>query len=210
VAELAFGLMLSIDRRISEGHMLLKNGKWEKGMFASCKGIYGRTLGIIGFGAIGKLVCERAKAFGMNVLVHTRTPQPGLDKEMGFTYAEHDELLKQSDIISLHTPATPETKGSVNEKFLALLKPDAVLLNTSRGNLVNDECLLAHLIEHPNFWYGTDVFNGEPSVASGEFSNDLTQHSRVYGTHHCGASTLQAEEAIGIEAVRICMKYKEN
>lgn len=87
VAELAMGLILSIDRRIAEGVQLLKEGKWKKGMFANCTGIKGRTLGLIGFGNISQLVCERARAFEMNVIVHTRTQKAGLDKKFGFVYA---------------------------------------------------------------------------------------------------------------------------
>ena len=133
-------------------------------MFATCTGIKGRTLGLIGFGAIAQLVLERAKAFELNVIVHTRTKHAGLDKKLGFQYAETlEDLLKRSDIVSIHTPATAETKNLVNKDFLSHMKPDAVLLNTSRGSIVNEEHLLAHLETNKNFWYGTDVFNGEPA-----------------------------------------------
>ena len=95
----------------------------------------------------------------------------------------------------------------VNAELLAKLKPNAVLLNTSRGSLVNEQDLLAHLESHPDFWYGTDVFVGEPSVKEGPFDHPLAKHPRVYGTHHIGASTKQAESAIGEEAVRIIKKF---
>lgn len=104
VAELAIGMMLSIDRRMAEGNQMLHEGKWNKGMFATCKGIFGRTIGIIGFGAIGQLVCKAAKAFGMNVLVHTRTQHDGMEEEHGMKYASLDDLLAGSDIVSLHCP----------------------------------------------------------------------------------------------------------
>jgi lactate dehydrogenase-like 2-hydroxyacid dehydrogenase len=98
------------------------------------------------------------------VIVHTRTQHPGLEKKLGFQYASSlEELLKHSDFVSIHTPATAETKNLVNKDFLSHMKPDAVLLNTSRGTVVNEEDLLAHLNSHPNFWFGTDVFNGEPA-----------------------------------------------
>jgi D-3-phosphoglycerate dehydrogenase len=118
-----------------------------------------------------------------------------------------DELLEQSDIVSLHCPNTPETKGMVNQEFLARMKPDGVLLNTSRGSVINDEALLAKLEECPAFWYGTDVFNGEPSTGKAEWTCPLSTHARVYGTHHCGASTAQAESAIGSEALRVIKKF---
>ena len=98
VAELTLGLILSIDRRIAEGVQLLKEGKWNKGLFANCSGIKGKTIGIVGFGAIGTLVIERAKAFEMEVIVYTRTPKEGLDKKLGFTYTDDiKQLLAQSD-----------------------------------------------------------------------------------------------------------------
>ncbi len=94
VAELTLALILSIDRRIAEGVQLLKEGKWNKGLFANCSGIKGRTLGIVGFGSIGQLVVERAKAFEMNILVFNRSKKAGLDKKIGFTYVDSlDELL---------------------------------------------------------------------------------------------------------------------
>ena len=164
VAELTMGLILSIDRRMAEGINMLKAGQWNKGMFANCKGIKGRTLGLIGFGNIGKAVCRAAKAFDMNVIVSTRTVHAGLDEQLGFTYVSQDELLAQADIVSSHTPATAQTKNMVNEDFLGKMKDDAVLINTTRGSLVHEEALLAKLNACPNFWFGTDVYVGEPSV----------------------------------------------
>jgi D-3-phosphoglycerate dehydrogenase len=211
VAELTLGLILSIDRRIPEGVQLLREQKWNKGMFANCTGIKGRTLGLIGFGNIAQLVMERAKAFEMNVLVHTRTQHPGLEKKLGFQYASSlEDLLKHSDIVSIHTPATAETKNLVNKEFLSHMKKDAVLLNTSRGTCVNEDDLLAHLEANKSFWFGTDVFNGEPAgTKEVAFTHPLAQHPRVYGSHHIGASTKQSEGAIGEEAVRIIKKYAQ-
>lgn len=207
VAELTLALILSIDRRTAEGNALLKEGKWNKGMFASCKGVRGRTLGLIGFGNIGQAVAVAAKALGMEVLVNTRTQKEGLDKQLGFTYATMDELLANSDIVSLHTPSTAETKGMVNAAFLGKMKPDGVLINTSRANVVDEEALLAKLEANKDFWVGSDLFVGEPSAKACDFTHALAQHPRVYGTHHCGASTQQAESAIGQEAVRIIKKF---
>ena len=95
----------------------------------------------------------------------------------------------------------------VNAEFLGKMKPDAMFINTSRGNVVDEEALLAKLESCPAFWVGTDVFNGEPTVKAGEFVHPISQHARVYGTHHCGASTQQAEGAIGQEAVRVIKKF---
>lgn len=164
VAELAMAFVLSIDRRTAEANALLKEGKWHKAMFINCSGVKGKTLGLIGFGSISQLVLARAKAFEMEILVHTRTQTAGLEKKLGFRYVSLDELLEQSDIVSLHTPATPQTKGMVNKEFLSKMKPDAMLINTSRGTCVVDDDLMAHLEANPNFWVGTDVFNGEPAT----------------------------------------------
>jgi D-3-phosphoglycerate dehydrogenase len=95
----------------------------------------------------------------------------------------------------------------VNKEFLEQMKPNAVLLNTSRGSVINDQDLLAKLEECPEFWYGTDVFNGEPSTGKIDWTCPISAHPRVYGTHHCGASTAQAESAIGAEALRVIKKF---
>jgi len=209
VAELTLGLILSIDRRIPEGVQLLREQKWSKGLFANCTGIKGRTLGLIGFGNIAQLVLERAKAFELNVLVYSRSRKAGLEKRLGFQYAEslHD-LLARSDIVSIHTPASAETKDMVNAEFLSHMKKDGVLINTSRGTVVKEADLLAHLEANKGFWFGTDVFNGEPAgTKEVAFTHPLAQHPRVYGSHHIGASTKQSEAAIGDEAVRIIKKF---
>lgn len=173
VSELTVGLMVMIDRQMAQGCQMLHEGKWHKSMFAKCKGLKGRTVGILGFGAIGKLVCKTAKAMDMNVLVSTRTQYPGDEDTYGMKYVSQAELLAQSDIVSLHCPNTAQTKGMVNADFLAQMKEDAVLLNTSRGNVVVDEALLAKLESCPNFWYGTDVFNGEPSAGQADWVNPI-------------------------------------
>ena len=187
----------------------MREQKWNKGLFSTCTGIKGRTLGLIGFGAISQLVLERAKAFDLTVIVHTRTKHADLPKKLGFTYADTlEELLSKSDIVSIHLPATPETKNLVNKDFLGHMKPDGVLINTSRGTVVNEVDLLAHLEANKGFWFGTDVFNGEPAgTKEVPFTHPIAQHPRVYGTHHIGASTKQSEAAIGDEAVRIIKKY---
>ena len=167
----------------------MKEGQWNKALFANCAGLKGRTLGLVGFGCIAQLVLTRAKAFDMNVIVHTRTKQAGLDKKLGFEYASSlEDLLKNSDIVSLHVPSCAETKNLVNKDFLSHMKADAVLINTARGNSINDADLLEKLEHNPNFWAGLDVYNNEPAT-KGPFDSPLAKHARVYGTHHIGAST---------------------
>lgn len=170
VAELALGLMLGVDRRIADGNTLLKEGKWNKSAFAKCRGIKGQTLGLCGFGNIGKLVLKRAKAFEMDVIVDNAYPEQGAEEEFGFRYVDRDELIASSDFLSFHLPANSETKGMINAELLNKMKDDAVLINTSRGGLMNEEDILAKLDSCPNFWMGTDVFAQEPSSGKlGEF-----------------------------------------
>jgi D-3-phosphoglycerate dehydrogenase len=190
VAELALGLILAIDRRIYENVHLLKEGRWNKGAYVNCSGIKGKTLGLIGFGSIAQAVAIRARAFDMNVLVFTRTRHEECVKKFGIQYANDlEDLLSRSDIVSLHTPSTKDTVGLVNSQFLATMKDDAILINTARGNVINDEALLAKLDASPNFWYGADVYNGEPAGKEGAYDNPIARHPHVYGTHHIGAST---------------------
>lgn len=208
VAELAMGLIISIDRRIPENVQLLKEGKWEKGMFAECIGLKGRTLGLLGIGFVGKEVCKRCLAFDMKVLAF----DPFLSKEqvesMGAIKAEKmEEIAKEADIISLHVPANKDTKGMINKEFLKLLKPEAVLINTARGELVVENDVIERLDAVKGFWYGTDVLQGEPAEKKAAFDSKLGKHPKCIGTHHIGASTRQAETAIGIEAVRMVKEY---
>eukprot|EP00345_Euplotes_harpa_P008603 CAMPEP_0168346296 /NCGR_PEP_ID=MMETSP0213-20121227/18165_1 /TAXON_ID=151035 /ORGANISM="Euplotes harpa, Strain FSP1.4" /LENGTH=394 /DNA_ID=CAMNT_0008354877 /DNA_START=15 /DNA_END=1199 /DNA_ORIENTATION=+ len=204
VAELAMGLIISIDRRLGENYKLQKEGKWAKGLFANCLGLKGRTLGLIGFGNIAQRVAKRALAFEMKVVAYNRSPKTMEGVEVVSTI---DEVLAQADIVSLHVPATKDTKNLVNKEFLGKMKPDGVLINTARGTNVVEEDLLAHLEANPNFWFGTDVLNGEPSAKECDWEHPLGMHPRVYGTHHIGASTKQSEDEIGEETVRICQVF---
>lgn len=201
VAELAMGLMINVDRRISEASALLKEGKWKKGLFTKSIGLKGRTLGLIGFGNVSSRFAKRALAFEMDAIAYDVFDVKSDEVEI---VATKDEVLERGDIVSLHCPATKDTKFMVNKEFLSKMKPNAVLINTARGDLINEEDLLNHLEENKDFWYATDVFQNEPSGKEADFDHPLAKHPRVYGTHHIGASTKQAENEIGQEAVRIC------
>lgn len=208
VAELVLALMLSVDRRIPEGVSLLKQGKWNKGLFAECTGIKGRKLGIVGLGAIGREVAVRAQSFGVEV--HGTDPfvTPEQARALGIEYHfSAIEVARVSDILTFHVPATAETRGMINSAFISQCKDHVVLINTSRGDIVNEAELLVELDARPNLWYATDVYQGEPAVKEGDFVHALAQHPRVYGTHHIGASTKQAETAIGLEALRMILQY---
>lgn len=146
VAELALALILAVDRRVAENVQLLKEGKWNKAAYANCSGIKGRTLGVVGLGSIGLLTIERAKAFEMNIIGYSRTLRTDLAKRYGIEVTDDlGYLLKSSDIVSFHVPGGADTNDWINKDLLSMMKPDAVLVNTSRGSIVNEVELLAHL-----------------------------------------------------------------
>jgi len=117
------------------------------------------------------------------------------------------EVARVSDILTFHVPATAETRGMINSSFISNCKDNVTLINTSRGDIVNEQELLHELNQRPNLWYACDVYQGEPALKEGDFVHALAQHPRVYGTHHIGASTKQAEHAIGQEALRMILQY---
>eukprot|EP01022_Parablepharisma_sp_SALTPOND_P008053 TRINITY_DN135125_c1_g1_i1.p1 TRINITY_DN135125_c1_g1~~TRINITY_DN135125_c1_g1_i1.p1 ORF type:complete len:418 (-),score=82.79 TRINITY_DN135125_c1_g1_i1:65-1318(-) len=208
VAELTMGLMIAVDRRIAENNQLLKEGKWEKGMFANCLGLKGRTLGLLGIGNIGKEVCKRCIAFDMKVIAWDVFISKEDMAAMGAIKVDTpQEVAKNADIISIHVPAVKETIKMINKEFLSLFKPDTVLINAARASLVVEEDVLEMLDKVKGFWYAADVFNGEPAEKKAAFDNKLAKHPKVVGTHHIGASTKEAETAIGIEAVRMVREY---
>lgn len=206
VAELAMGMMINIDRRLAENYGLLKDSKWRKGMFSKALGLKGRTLGLIGFGNIARRVAQRALAFEMNIVAYDVFE---IKSDEVTVLSSIEEVLTQSDIVSVHVPCTKDTKEMINSDFLRQMKTNGVLINTARGDLVNEEDMFAHLESHPDFWYGADVYQNEPSGKECDWDHPLAQHPRVYGTHHIGASTKQAENEIGQEAVRICQVFSQ-
>jgi len=206
VSELAVGLLLSIDWKIVENTTLLKAGKWAKASYASCRGVKGRTIGLIGLGFVAKGVAKVAIALGMKVVAF----DPNTKSFEGVEILRSvDELVAVADVISLHCPSTASTKGMINTAFLSRCKKDAYLINTARGDLIKDDELIAHIDANKDFWYAADAFNGEPSAGKADFGTALSKHPRVIGTHHIGASTLQAEADIGEEAVRILGVFSE-
>jgi D-3-phosphoglycerate dehydrogenase len=207
VAELTLGLLLAIDRRIADNVADLRAGRWDKKTYSQANGLLGSTLGIIGLGSVGLAVAERAAAFGIVVQALAKPGRPrhvlARADALGITMCETlPELVTSSDIVSLHVPASPETKALVDEKFLALMKPGAILLNTSRGDVV-DETALLQALDQGDLRVGLDVYADEPGSGRGEWSSTLAQHPNVVGTHHIGASTRQAQLAIAAGVVEI-------
>ncbi len=208
VAELAFGLMLAADRRIPDNVIQLREGKWNKKEFSKARGLMGRTLGLIGMGKISQEMIQRAKAFGMVVIAHSRWMTPDVAAALGIGRAESlEELARQSDFVSVHVSLNPQTRGMLDKQFFGQMKEGAVFINTSRAEVVVQQDLLAAL-EARNLFAGLDVFDDEPSSGEGAYEGELCGNPRVYCTHHIGASTEQAQEAIADEVVRIVRDYK--
>jgi D-3-phosphoglycerate dehydrogenase len=207
VAELTLGLLLAVDRRIPDQAQALKEGGWNKKEFAKADGLKGKTFGVIGTGSIGKEVIKRAKAFDMPVIAWSRSLTEEKAQELGVTYAATiDELLKQSDIVSLHVAYNLETKHLLSKERIAKLKPGTIVLNTSRGAVV-DNAALAEALRQGRVRAGLDVYENEPAEGDQEFHNVLSNVPNWVGTHHIGASTDQAQRATADEAVRIIETY---
>jgi len=225
VAELAFGLLLSIDRRIPDNVAEMRAGSWNKKEYSKAQGLYGRTLVLLGVGSIGQEMIRRAAGFGMNVVIWSRRfdgedrPLTDLEaREMGIESVLRSiaielaptpaDAVSRGDVVSIHVALSPETKGLVNAALLAKMKPGTVLINTARGEVV-DYVALAAAVKERGLRVGLDVYANEPASAAAPFSDDLVALPGVYGTHHIGASTDQAQEAIAAETVRIIRSYKE-
>ncbi len=200
VAELAFGLLLSIDRNIPDNVIEMRNKVWDKKRFSKTTGICGRKVGVVGTGEIGRAFAARAKAFGMK-LYAIQKPNRSLYtvkklEELDFSWVKDiNELADTCDVISFHIPSNADTKGIINKEFLSHVKPNSIILNTSRGNIAADEALI-EAMNSKNIRCGLDVYNNEPASGKDEINTALSQHPNVYGTHHIGASTEQAQLAI--------------
>jgi D-3-phosphoglycerate dehydrogenase len=205
VAELAIGMLAAADRQIVNATVDLRNGAWKKKEYGKARGLAGRTLGILGFGAIGKAVAQRAKGLEMKVIAYDPVPQclnAEIAKEAGVGYAATPlALAAASDAVSVHMASTPDTKYTINKKFLDALKPGTILINASRGGLV-DTAALKTAIAEKGLRVGLDVFENEPAGGEAAFT-DKELAAMVTATPHIGASTDQAAEAIAGEVTRI-------
>jgi D-3-phosphoglycerate dehydrogenase len=208
VAELVLALVLACDRRVPDQVADLRQGKWNKAEYSKARGLYGRTLGIVGLGQIGREVASRARAFGMRVLAWSRTLTHEEADRLGIAYAHNPlEVARLSDVVTINVAANPETKHLVNADFLAAMRPGAYLVNTSRGSVV-DEAALAQAIADKKLRVGLDVFQNEPAGGKGEFKSAILEVPGVYGTHHVGASTDQSQVAIAHEVIRIVQAFQ--
>ena len=209
VAELTFALILALDRRIAENVADLRAGRWNKKEYSKARGLFGRTLGILGYGNIGQEVARRALAFGMRVVVWSRRFERGSGSDPLITILHSAEAVaEQADILSVHLALASDTRDIVGETVLGRLKPGSYVVNTSRAEVL-DHAALADAVRKRGIRVALDVFAKEPTTSTGEFTDPLLTLPGVIGTHHIGASTEQAQEAIAAEAARIVRVYKE-
>jgi glyoxylate reductase len=190
-ADVAFMLMLAAARRLGEGERLLRAGKWEWWGPKQLRGldVWGKKLGILGLGRIGQAVARRAKGFGMEILYHNRSRSGSAEKELGARYLELRELLSESDFISIHTPLTDETRHLIGAEELESMKPGAVLVNSSRGPVV-DEGALADALENGRiFAAGLDVYEEEPKVHP-----KLLELENVVLAPHIGSASIETRD----------------
>jgi D-3-phosphoglycerate dehydrogenase len=209
VAELAFALLLAVDRRIADNVIALRRGEWNKKEFSKARGLFGRTLGLIGVGKIGQEMIPRARAFGMPVVAWSRSLTAERAAQLGVELkASPREVATDSDIVSVHVAMTPETKNFLGTDFFNAMLEGAYFINTARGEVVDQQALVAAM-KNRGIRVGTDVYALEPTSASGEIHDEIVKEEGFYGTHHIGASTDQAQEAIAAETVRIVKEFKE-
>ena len=209
VAELAFALILALDRRIADNVIALRSGQWNKKEFSKARGLFGRTLGLVGVGKIGQEMIPRARAFGMSVIAWSRSLTSEKAEQLGIERKEMPlEVARTADIVSVHVALKSDTRMLIGPDFFKAMKEGAYFINTSRGETV-DEGALVEAIHAKGIRAGLDVFAIEPTSAIAEFTDPIAKESSVYGTHHIGASTDQAQEAIAAETVHIIQSFKE-
>ncbi|MBC8030923.1 MAG: hydroxyacid dehydrogenase [Pyrinomonadaceae bacterium] len=209
VAELAFALMLALDRRVADNVIALRQGQWNKKEFSKARGLFGRTLGLVGVGKIGQEMIPRARAFGMHVIAWSRSLTPDRASALGVEYkATPTEVAREADIVSVHVAMNADTEGFLGTEFFASMRDGAYFINTARGEVV-DQLALIEAMKSRGIRSGLDVYAGEPTSATAEFTDEIRHEANLYGTHHIGASTDQAQEAIAVETVRIVREFKE-
>ncbi len=195
-AELAVGLMLAAARHISPAHAALTKGEWKRSKYTGVE-LFEKTLGIVGLGRIGVLVAQRLSAFGMNVVAFDPYVQAGRAAQMGVRMVTLEELMAESDFVSVHLPRTPETVGLIGADQLALARPGLVVVNAARGGIVDEVALYDALKTGRIGAAGLDVFAEEPCTDS-----PLFELENVVATPHLGASTDEAQEKAGIAVAR--------
>ena len=199
-ADLTMALILNVPRRLGEGHRLMRSGEWKGWAPAGMLGhrVGGKTLGIVGFGRIGEAVAKRARAFGMNILYNKRHRLPAsVEEELGIAFEpDLDRLIAKSDIVTLHCPLTAETDRLMNRARIGMMKPDAYLINSSRGELVDEDALIEALTRGKIAGAGLDVYTHEPAVDA----RFLSIPNAVL-LPHLGSATFEGREASGEKVI---------
>lgn len=211
VAELTMGLLLAVDRQIADGAADLRRGVWDKTRYTKAEGIAGKTLAIVGLGEIGLAFAERAKAFDLTIAAERKPGRSDATlariRSIGIRLTDsRQELLSGADIVSIHVPRAADTSHMVDDEFIDTLPVGSILLNTSRGDVVDEAALLRGL-EQREMRAGLDVFADEPPTGSGSFESALASHPRVVGSHHIGASTVQAQESVADGMIEVIEAY---
>lgn len=188
-ADLVFALLLATGRRLIEANRFLQSGEWKtwNPYLLAGQGVHRATLGLIGMGRIGEAVARRAKGFDMEVLYHNRRRRSEAEEVLGARYVRMDELLGRADYVVVLTPLTPETRGLIGERELALMKPTSVLINASRGGTVDEQALYQALVEKRIWAAGLDVFQQEPVP----LDHPLLSLPNVVALPHIGSATYE-------------------
>ncbi|MCK4341854.1 MAG: hydroxyacid dehydrogenase [Phycisphaerae bacterium] len=207
VAELAMGHLINLDRRISDNVADLRAHKWDKKVYSKARGLKNSTLGIVGVGRIGTEIAKRALAFEMNVLFYDIVPDLQPVDHPKCKRATLDTLFRESDYITLHVPGTGDTKHLINAERLAMMKPQACIINTSRATIIDEAALITALKEGTIRAAAVDLYENQPPADGKEINSPLADVPNLYGTHHIGASTQQAQLAVAEETVRIVREF---
>ena len=209
VAELAMGLICAIDRKVPDNVIDFRNSKWNKASYSKADGLFGKILGIAGVGQIGTELIYRAQAFGLKVLGWSRSLTEEKAENLGIEKVSTlEELFMNSDIVSVHLAQNSDTKKIISKDLINKLKKGAYFINTARAGVVDEEALIDAAKEGKIF-AGLDVFNDEPEGKEGELKNELSKIRNIYVTHHIGASTEQAQNAVAEETFNIIKNYIE-
>ena len=196
-ADTAFMLMLAAARRLGEGERIVRSGRWEAWGPKMLLGpdVWGKRLGVLGFGRIGRAVARRAKGFGMEICYWSHSRKEEAEEELGARYLELDELLETCDFFSIHTPLTEETMHLIGAEELRKMKPKAVLVNTSRGPVVNEDALAEALEDERIFAAGLDVYEEEPKVHP-----KLLELENVVLAPHIGSASIETRNKMAVTA----------
>jgi glyoxylate reductase len=206
-ADLGMALILAVSRRIVEGAQVVAEGRFEgwTPTWMCGRKLWGKRLGIVGMGRIGQALARRAKAFGMQVHYHNRKPvSPRIEEELGATYWDDlDDMLSRMDVISLNCPATRDTHHLLSAERLARLQPHAILINTARGELIDEAALAEAVARRSLYGVGLDVFENEPAIHPGLIGNP-----HVVLLPHLGSATLEARQDMGDRVILNVMTYQ--